>query len=210
MLMTRRHCWRVLGACNAHFVFAVGPDRVLASANKGTEDLGRQNPRRLGDSNRRTWRATGPAEYYAIPAENLKTYPVYHPDREPAGYWDWLHKQKPPPLVEVSKLRTRLDWIRAGGDAFQNLDNPTARTSDPGVLAAARNARSYEGILMREDGSLLDQRWVVTESGIQLGLTVCGSCHARVMTDGKITLGLATSRRADEVSSKKRVHENQP
>ena len=26
------------------------------------------------------------AEYYAIPGDNLKTYPVYHPNREPKGY----------------------------------------------------------------------------------------------------------------------------
>src|SRR5687768_14327251 len=26
------------------------------------------------------------AEYYAAPAADLRTYPVYHPDREPSGY----------------------------------------------------------------------------------------------------------------------------
>ena len=34
------------------------------------------------------------AEYYVVPANNLKTYPVYRPDREPQGYWEWLQKQK--------------------------------------------------------------------------------------------------------------------
>jgi hypothetical protein len=29
-------------------------------------------------------------EYYSAPVENLKTYPVYRPDREPPGYWEWL------------------------------------------------------------------------------------------------------------------------
>src|SRR5215470_6092377 len=47
------------------------------------------------------------SEYYAVPAENLRTYPVYRPDCEPAGYWEWLHKQKPQPLVDAAKLRTR-------------------------------------------------------------------------------------------------------
>jgi hypothetical protein len=32
------------------------------------------------------------AEYYALPGDNLKTYPVYRPDREPPGYWEWLQK----------------------------------------------------------------------------------------------------------------------
>jgi hypothetical protein len=26
------------------------------------------------------------SEYYAIPGENLRTYPVYRPDRKPPGY----------------------------------------------------------------------------------------------------------------------------
>lgn len=29
-------------------------------------------------------------KYYALPESNLKTYPVYTPDKEPAGYLDWL------------------------------------------------------------------------------------------------------------------------
>src|SRR5690242_14439538 len=61
------------------------------------------------------------AEYYAVPGENLRTYPVYRPDREPPGYWEWLRKQKPQPLVEASKLRTREDWIKAGEMAFQTV-----------------------------------------------------------------------------------------
>ena len=37
------------------------------------------------------------AEYYSVPAENLRTYPVYLPDREPPGYWESLKKKKPEP-----------------------------------------------------------------------------------------------------------------
>ena len=35
------------------------------------------------------------AEYYAAPVDNLRTWPVYHPDHEPAGYWDDLKKRTP-------------------------------------------------------------------------------------------------------------------
>ncbi len=28
------------------------------------------------------------AEYYALPEENLRSYPVYMPAREPPGYWE--------------------------------------------------------------------------------------------------------------------------
>ena len=54
------------------------------------------------------------SEYYAVQGENLRTYPVYRPDREPPGYWEWLQKQKPQPLVDAATLRTREDWIKAG------------------------------------------------------------------------------------------------
>ena len=39
-------------------------------------------------------------EYYCAPAgEFVRTYPVYFPEREPAGYWDKLRSAKPEPLV---------------------------------------------------------------------------------------------------------------
>ena len=31
-----------------------------------------------------------PADYYAIPEENLRSYPLYMPDREPPGYFERL------------------------------------------------------------------------------------------------------------------------
>src|SRR5438270_827440 len=49
-------------------------------------------------------------EYYALPEQNLKTYPVYSPDKEPANYLDWLKLQKPRPMVDVSAIRTKQDW----------------------------------------------------------------------------------------------------
>jgi hypothetical protein len=56
-----------------------------------------------------------PADYYAVAAENLRTYPVYLSDKEPLGYWASLQKKKPEPLVDVSTIRTKTDWIEAGG-----------------------------------------------------------------------------------------------
>jgi hypothetical protein len=33
--------------------------------------------------------------YYNLPERVIyKTYPVYHPDHEPEGYWEWLHEQE--------------------------------------------------------------------------------------------------------------------
>ena len=64
------------------------------------------------------------AEYYAAPAVNLRTYPLYHPDSEPAGYWEWLQQQKPEPLVDATRMRTNQDWIAAGERAFVGLHRP--------------------------------------------------------------------------------------
>src|SRR5438270_11457105 len=52
-------------------------------------------------------------EYYAAPVDNLRTYPVYDPDREPAGYWDALQRKAPEPLIEIGKLRSPAGWILA-------------------------------------------------------------------------------------------------
>src|SRR4029434_10767545 len=51
------------------------------------------------------------AEYYSVRADTLRTHPVYHPDNEPPGYWEWLQKQKPEPLVDIAKIKTKADWI---------------------------------------------------------------------------------------------------
>ncbi len=48
--------------------------------------------------------------YYQIPVRPIyKSYPVYHPDREPKGYVDWLRTQDPELLWDAAKLKTRED-----------------------------------------------------------------------------------------------------
>src|SRR4029079_1311285 len=44
-------------------------------------------------------------EYYSLPVENLRTYPVYFPGREPEGYWEMLQRVGPQPLIEPEKLK---------------------------------------------------------------------------------------------------------
>ena len=67
-------------------------------------------------------------EYDAAPVDNLKTYPFYPVDREPPGYWEWLQKQTPQPLIDANELRTNEDWIAAGERAFHELDAVLVRT----------------------------------------------------------------------------------
>src|SRR5260221_9016627 len=46
--------------------------------------------------------------YYRIPARIFyKNYPVYHPDREPAGYMEWLRKQEPAIAFDPSRSEER-------------------------------------------------------------------------------------------------------
>src|SRR6476469_8550774 len=86
------------------------------------------------------------AEYYAAPVENLKTYPVYRPDREPPGYWEWLQKQKPRLMVDLAEVRTREDWVKAGEAGFRTLDDPSFRTDDAEAIQAARKLAAYDGV----------------------------------------------------------------
>ena len=127
-----------------------------------------------------------PAEYYTVPADNFRTYPVYPPDREPAGYWEWLQQQKPEPLVDMNSIRTQGDWIAAGERAFRELDLVLSRTNDPALIAKARDPKSFEGVFTLPDGSVLDPRWVVTDQGLMLTTSDCASCHIRVQPDKTI------------------------
>ncbi len=79
------------------------------------------------------------AEYYATPPGDLRTYPVYHPDREPAGYMDWLLTQVPKSLVEPAEIKSDADWARLGQRVFDELDQPRFRTNDPKATHALRD-----------------------------------------------------------------------
>src|SRR5215467_8328179 len=57
--------------------------------------------------------------YYQIPVRPIyKSYPVYHPEREPKGYIEWLRSREPEIDWDASKLKTEEDWIRAGETVF--------------------------------------------------------------------------------------------
>jgi hypothetical protein len=130
-------------------------------------------------------------EYYAAPADNLRTYPVYHPDVEPPGYWEWLQKQQPEPIVDASRMQSPADWIAAGERAFRDLDAPLMRSNDPALVAWARDPASFKGVAPLRDG-VIGVRWVVTDRGVMLTGRECGACHFRANADGRVEY--ATSR----------------
>ena len=131
------------------------------------------------------------AEYYRAPIDNLRTYPVYYPGREPAGYWDMLQSVGPKPLIEPVALSGDAEWARAGKRVFEEWDVPGLRVYDPQALAAARRADTFARarVRARPDGTLPDLRWVPTDKGMALGLLNCASCHTRMMNDGTLLHG---------------------
>jgi hypothetical protein len=83
-------------------------------------------------------------EYYAAPIDNLRSYPVYHPDREPHGYLENLRKRGPQPLIELGKARTNEGWIEAGQRVFEELDVVQVRTSDFRIVDYVRSREALK------------------------------------------------------------------
>jgi hypothetical protein len=129
------------------------------------------------------------AEFYKAPSDNLRTYPVYAPDREPKGYWEWLKRQKPAPLVDAAAIKAESDWVAAGERAFRELDSPFVRSNDPKFIAAARDPASFKDVFTAEDGSVLNARWVVTGRGVMITITDCSTCHFQVRPDRSVWFG---------------------
>ena len=103
-------------------------------------------------------------EYYAAPeAEWVRTYPVYFPGREPAGYWEMLRARKPEPLVAAG-ARTEAEWIDTGRRVFDEMDVPAFRSTDPQMIAIARSADVFarRGGRAQQDGRVFGLRWVPT------------------------------------------------
>lgn len=133
------------------------------------------------------------AAYYNLPEVNLKTYPVYTPDKEPKGYIEWLQSRDPEPMVDVSKLHTRADWIAAGREVFYSRELPRYSGSEDN-LKLIRDPRVLEAYKLQttKDGVLLGLRYLVREKGkVELGTDTCAMCHVRVQPDGTVIEGPA-------------------
>jgi len=132
------------------------------------------------------------AKFYAAPIDNLRTYPVYHPDYEPPGYLESLRKRGAEPMIELGRARNRQGWIEAGRRVFDELDAPQTRTSDFRMVdyVRSREALKKHPTRMTKDGQLFDFRWVVDKSGeIKLAIRECSGCHTRIMPDGSVISG---------------------
>jgi mono/diheme cytochrome c family protein len=132
------------------------------------------------------------AEYYSRPEENLRTYPVYMPEREPAGYWETLRNSGPQPLVETDGIETEAEWIAAGETVF--FDSVVLRTFDAQVIATARDQAAMEalGTGPLPDGTINGLRWVPTPGGVALGFTNCSACHLLFLPDQRQVPGASS------------------
>jgi hypothetical protein len=130
--------------------------------------------------------------YYGLPVRPIyKSYAVYHPHKEPAGYIDWLKRQEPQVTFDPGKLKTAEDWIAAGELVF---DAPILY-GDLGGLGSdlyLRDVGWYQdtGAALARDGTLPFYRYVIRNKGkIEIGVLSCGMCHTRVMPDGAVLKG---------------------
>src|SRR5262249_2630459 len=71
--------------------------------------------------------------------DNLRSYPVYMPGREPDGYWEMLRQVGPKPLIEPDLIRTEADWIELGRRVFEEATAAQLTTFDPQVIANFRS-----------------------------------------------------------------------
>ena len=141
--------------------------------------------------------------YYRIPRRLIyRSYPVYAPGHEPAGYFDWLKRQEPQVLWGVDyngqshtpPLDTEADWIKAGELVF---DAPIAYDADPWGASVVsvdevRSSAWYSAIHppMGRDGVLPFTHYVIRKRGVvELAQQSCGMCHTRVLKDGTVVKG---------------------
>lgn len=121
------------------------------------------------------------SEYYeALPQRVLyRSYPVYRPDREPAGYFDRLKTLEPEVVFDQRTLQTESDWVEAGRLVFEmpiDYDRPLVEPAD------VRNAQWYErhAVPVAKDGTLPGLRWggTRTRPGRTRQPVVCDVSHA--------------------------------
>src|SRR6266568_2865513 len=133
-------------------------------------------------------------EYYSLAVDNLRTYPVYFPGREPQGYWEMLQRIGPKPLIEPEKLKSEADWVEAGRRVFEELDHIHLRTLDAKFIAAARSIETFQTVDAKPlpDGTVFGMRWVPTAQGVALSFSNCSNCHLLYLRDGTRVPGAPT------------------
>ena len=128
--------------------------------------------------------------YYQLPVRPVyRSYPIYHPDREPAGYRQWLHDREPEVVFDERGLVTDRQWIEAGELVF------TAPIAYNLPVIDVRHVRDHAwyadlNVPVTADGVMPFARWVIRQRGRpEVGNLACSMCHTRVMPDGTVLPG---------------------
>ncbi len=141
-----------------------------------------------------------PAEYYyRIPVRPIyKSYPVYHPEKEPPGYLETLQSLEPEVLWDDRGTRpglnTMADWLAAGSMVFESslaisFGSITPSRSTNLFLRETRWHREV-GAPVTPDGVIPFYRYVIRKKGrVEVGILSCAMCHTRVMPDGSVIKG---------------------
>ena len=127
--------------------------------------------------------------YYRIPAQTIwRTWPVYHPDREPPGYRESLAKAVPEVAFAAERLVTHADWTAAGESVFHW---PIQWAPfDDAARAAMQQQLAAVPLPVLADGTLPFYRLTMREPGkLEIGSFSCAFCHTRVMPDGRAIVG---------------------
>ena len=140
-----------------------------------------------------------PGYYYRLAVRPIyKSYPIYAPGHEPAGYMEWLAEQEPEIAFDPSRLQSDADWVAAGEAVF---DAPLGYGATFKV-AGVRDRGWYEHNQspVTGDGVMPFSRYVIRKKGlVEVGSGSCLMCHARVMPDGALLKGAQGNFPADRI-----------
>ena len=127
------------------------------------------------------------AEYYALKVRPIyRTYPMYAPGREPAGYIESLKQKEPEIVFDPSKLKTKADWIAAGQLVFE---------SEPLMFPLPEKGPFFPSPLPPDKDGILPpfvpgNRYIIRKKGVlEVGINACAGCHTRVMPGGSLLPG---------------------
>ena len=128
------------------------------------------------------------AEYYALKVRPIyRSYPMYAPGHDPAGYIESLKQKEPEIVFDPSKLRTKEDWIQAGKLVFESetLYRPAPEGAPLTILGSLPVAKDGELPFF-----LPFSRYYIRRKGVlEVGINACAGCHTRLMPDGSFLEG---------------------
>ncbi len=137
-----------------------------------------------------------PLEFYnAVPVLPIaRSYPIYHPDKEPKGYMEALRLKEPETIpFDPMQFRTEADWIKAGELVFHAPDSGRGPS-----VADAHDPDWYKGldVPVAADGTLPGFRYVIRKKGevkeVKIEGANCARCHTRVLRAGPLAGTLIT------------------